>query len=972
MLVGREKELGDLRDRLSRIESRGCGVGLVGEAGVGKSALQAAVVADARARGFTVLTARGSEAETHLPFASLHQVLRPVLARSATLPARQRDALLSGFGMSEVTSPDPFLIALAVLELVVDAARQAPVLMSLDDLHWMDEPSVDVAAFVARRVESERVMVLASVRAGSASFTDDPSMEWMTVAGLDASAASALVDEHAPDLTPALRERVLRAAQGNPLALQEFPVAMRSGRFGWTELSDELPMTTRLERAFVSRVAHLPAATRTLLMVAALDDGTDLAEMLAAASIVAGATVGLEASQPAFDEGLLISDGAVTHFRHPLVRSALWHTTPLARRQAGHAALASVLSGPHPDRATWHRASSITSADERIAAELEQAARNAFRRGALVSAVSWLRRAAALSPDQSARGARLLDAAEIAFELGRFSQVEQIRRQVAGMALRPRDQSRLAWLEGVFDDGCSGESAEVRRLSRLAEQALHTSDPDLAMQLLVGAARRVWWSDPGADVRQEIVRMAQQVPLPEDDPRLLAVCALAESNERGSFVIGQLADWPSDAHGRPEAAGLLGIAAFCTGDFARAVEFLSTPVDALRAQGRLSLLAEALAIRAWAAIYLGGFELARTADEAMRLADETGQTLWAATARIAIAAIGAIRGSHGPDAELLTAAERVAVRTPIATSSLLAGVQFARGLAELGAARYEQAYGQLRRVFDPEDPAFQRAQQVWTLSYLAEAAVHTGRQDEGRALLVAIERVAGSDPSPAARIALEYSRAVLADDTTAEVLFQQALDGGGRRLPWHRARAELAYGSWLRRHRRLVESRTMLRAARDAFDTLGARAWAERADQELRATGEKGWLPTVGPGDLLSPQEAQIAELAAQGLSNREIAQRLYLSHRTIGSHLYRIFPKLGITSRAQLRAALASGTAPPGETARSNRTAPSASPSRRPTRSRARPDQMQSDDASQPDVPVSPPVKRPGPRPKPYLPESL
>jgi DNA-binding CsgD family transcriptional regulator len=236
-------------------------------------------------------------------------------------------------------------------------------------------------------------------------------------------------------------------------------------------------------------------------------------------------------------------------------------------------------------------------------------------------------------------------------------------------------------------------------------------------------------------------------------------------------------------------------------------------------------------------------------------------------------------------------------------------------MAELNAARYEQAYRQLRRVFDPADPAFQRVQQVWTLSYLADAAVPTGRQDDARALLAAVERITGDDPSPGARIALEYSRAALAEDASAEALFHAALDGGGRRLPWHRARAELAYGSWLRRHRRIVESRVPLRASRGTFDALGARAWAERADQELRATGEGGWQPTISPSELLSPQEAEIAQLAARGLSNREIAQRLYLSHRTISSHLYRIFPKLGVSSRSQLVRALTEPASRSGDT---------------------------------------------------------
>ncbi len=200
--------------------------------------------------------------------------------------------------------------------------------------------------------------------------------------------------------------------------------------------------------------------------------------------------------------------------------------------------------------------------------------------------MAWLERAAALSPDPPARGARLISAAEIAFELGRFSHVEQIKGQVAGIALRPRDQSRLAWLEGVFDDGSTSEPAETRRLVSLAGHALRADDTDLAAQLLVGAARRSWWSDPGADVRQEIVRVARQASLPDNDPRLLAICGTSESHESGPFVIGQLSRWPADAHGQPQSAGLLGVAAFCTGDFARAVGFLSSPIEALRSLSR--------------------------------------------------------------------------------------------------------------------------------------------------------------------------------------------------------------------------------------------------------------------------------------------------------------------------------------------------------------------------------------------------
>jgi len=909
-LLGRQEMLRRLGDLLDGVPRHGVMVALTGEPGVGKSAVQAAAVEEARARGFVVLSARGSESETHLPFASLHQVLRPILGSAAHLPTRQREALLSGFGMGDVEVPDRFLMSLAVLELLAERARQAPVLVSLDDLHWMDEPSLDVVAFLARRIEAEPIMLLASLRSGANPIADDPAIHRVPVGALDAPEAAALLAGTAPGLDGALRDRVLREAGGNPLALLEFPVAMASGRFGWTELSDELPMTTRLERAFVSRAEHLPDATRTVLAVAALEDSADLAEILAAATELTGEAVGPEACGPALAAGLLVSDGTVAEFGHPLVRSALRRSMPESQRQRVHAALARVLEVPHRDRAVWHRAAASRTPDEQVAADLEAAAEGAVRRGALGSAVSWLERAASLSPGDADRGARLLRAAEIAFELGRADHVDQLKRQLDRTALRPRDTSRLTWLEGVFDDGSSADPAQVGRLVVLARDALRAQDLDLAFQLLIGAGRRAWWGEPGEQVRHEIVVAARAAPLPDGDPRVLAVLALAETNEHAPAVVRLLRAGSADADGQPEVAAVLAIAAFCAGDLRRALALLAAPVDELRSQGRLSTLAEALAICAWSALYLGDVDLVVPADEAKRLADQTGRSLWGAAARIGLATIGVLRGGavDPADEALLAEAERVALRAPVPMSTLLAAVQLARGLAELGAGRHEDAYRQLRRVFDPGDPAHHRVQQIWTLGYLVDAAIPAGHRDEVATVVADMERLAGRDAPPAAAIALEYARALLADDATADELFRLALDGSCRASRWHRARVELAYGAWLRRHRRVVESRVMLRQARDAFEALRTRDWAGRAEQELRATGEQV-RPAGEASEALSPQESEIARLAAEGLSNREIAQRLYLSHRTVGSHLYRIFPKLGVSSRTQLGAVLAAGT---------------------------------------------------------------
>lgn len=906
-LVGRGDELQHLIDQLDGVHAGGSVIGLLGEPGVGKSALQGRVVEYARAAGFGVLRARGSQPEVQLPFAGLHQLLQPLLPRVDGLPARQREALLACFAMSDATEVNPFFIYLAVLELLVDSAAQAPLLVCLDDIHWLDRPSIDAVGFVARRIAGDRVAILCTARPGTQSLVDDWTVTWIEIAGLDDARSAELLQWRAPHLDPALRDRVVRQAGGNPLAILEFATALASGAQGGPEPDDDLPMTARLERTFLARADELGPAARAVLDVAALDDGDTIGTVLAAAQLLHASPIDLAAARAAVEVGLLTVDDETVRISHPLVGSALRQAMSSGKRQQAHAALGHVLSD-RPDRAIWHRALSASGPDEQIAAELEHAAIEARRRGAVATALGWFERAAALSPEPQSCAARLLSAAELGYELGRFDQVEQIKATLTDGPLRPRDRSRLTWLEGVFHDGSTSEPAEIRHLVDLARDAAHDDDADLAMQLLVGAARRVWWRDPGAGVRRGIVQAAYEVGLPDRDPRVLAVLGLCESIELAPVITGHLASWPADAGHRPDLAGLLGIAAFCVADFGRANTFLSAPIQELRAQGRLSLLAEALAIRAWAEINLGVFDASRSADEALRLADETGQTVWAATARIAVALIDAVGGGWSTSHALLTHAEHTALRTPNASSSLLAAAQLARGIAALGADNPEPAFDELHRVFVPTDPACQRVQQLWTVGYLADAAVRTGRRDEAGVLLRAMERLAGDSPAVGPLIALEYSRAVLADDTSAEALFRAALDGAGRPHPWHLARIELSYGSWLRRQRRIAQSRGPLRAARGTFDALGAHGWAQRADRELRATGERGWRPSPSPRERLSPQETQIAELAAQGMSNREIGERLFLSHRTVSSHLYRIFPKLGITRRNQLAGALTGG----------------------------------------------------------------
>ena len=908
-IVGREDHKQFLAEQLDHLQSGGWLVGIGGEPGIGKSVLLRHVAESARTSGFTVLDAQGTQSEADLPFAALHQLLQTVLARSERLPAKQQQALLACFGMSDETEVNPFFASLAVLELLVEVSGQGPVLICLDDLHRMDQPSVELLAFVMRRIAAERIGVLFTFQGDNPLDDGDLPVTSIELTGLDPAAVENLLRIKAPDLDPELRDRVRREANGNPLALAEFAAALQSGRYPRSEVTEDLPMTTRLERALLARVQDLEPAARTVLELAALNDGEDLDDVLAAAKTVLGTSTGYDPVRPAVELGLLTVTGHSYRINHALLGPALRHAMSTDARRQGHAAFARVLSSD-PHRASWHRAAAATAPDEQLAAELEAAAADARRRGAVSTALALLERAGALSPEPAARANRLLSAAEYGYELGRFSHVEHIVSAVSRLELPPRERSRLTWLAGVFHDGSTSEPAEILHLVSLADRATDAEDSELALQLLIGASRRVWWRDPGEEVRKAIVRSAQQVSVPPEDPRRLAVLGLSESVEQGSVIGEQLTRWPSDAGGRPDLAGLLGIAAFCIGDFARANAYLSSAIEAVRAQGQLSLLAEALALRSWTEINLGIFDAARSADEAKRLADETRQPVWAAAARIAIAVSDAVSSPSPAGTTLLSEAEKTALKMPNASSSLLAAAQLVKGIAALGADRPEPAYEELHRVFVPIDPAHQRVQQLWTVSYLADAAVRTGRRAEAGRVVESMEQLLGAFSALGPQIALEYARAVLADEGSAEALFLAALAGAGQPYPWHRARLELAYGSWLRRQRRVVDSRPALRSARSTFDVLGAHAWANRADHELRATGERGWRSSPRPRAQLSPQESQIADLAAIGLSNREIAERLFLSHRTVSSHLYRIFPKLGITSRSQLAASLASGQA--------------------------------------------------------------
>ena len=903
-LVGRESELHVIDQLLDDVHDRGGVLAVTGGPGVGKSALLLETAARAADRGILVLQATGVQSEGLLPFAGLHQLLRPILGHLDRLAAPQRDAMQVAFGLADGLPADFFLTALAALDLLAESAAQAPVLVTADDAQWLDRSTRDVLAFVARRLEFEPVLLVAAVLDGYDSPLE-ARLPTLHLEALPAAAAAELLDARAPGLPDAVRARLLGQAAGNPLALVELPVAYSKLGKG-AAVPGWLPLTTRLERAFAARTFELPAATRTTLLVAAVDDGTQLREVLDAGALLVSGQVTIDVLAPAASAGLMEINAAQFRFRHPLMRAAIRQEASLSQRQAAHAALADVLRG-QPERAVWHRAASVLGPDETVAGELDAAAGQAARRGGTAVAVSALQRAADLS-DGPQRATRLLHAAELGFELGRRDLVLSLLADVEPLGLPSREQARLAWIRDSFTDGIPGDASQARLLAAAADQAGADGDTDLALKLLYGAGLRCWWADPGKPAGDRIVAAAKRLDVDENNPRLLVILAFADPIGQGAAVIDCLSRLTPADRSDPGAMRLAGNAAMAVGAFDLAATLLAASADGLRAQGRLGLLARALALQAWSTAHLADLGSAiPAAEEARRLAQETSQPLIMATAEAVQAMLAALRGDDEAAEALAAHAEQTCV--PAGASAVLAAAQLARGLAALGAGRPADALEHLRRIHDPADPAYHAAVRCYTIGDLAEAALRTGDPDGIGEFVQEMEAAAQQTTSPSLHAGLRFTRALLAVDAEADTLFQRALQPDMGVWPFLRARVQLAYGERLHQQRQDSAARAPLRAAREAFDALGVIPWSERARQQLRATGETSRPRTPEARDQLTPQELQIVQMAAEGLSNRAIGQKLYLSHRTVSSHLYRVFPKLGITSRTELRAALSGAT---------------------------------------------------------------
>lgn len=937
MLHGRDAEQARIDDLLGAARAGRSGALVVrGEAGIGKTAL----LDYAAAQGVPTARSAGIESEAELPFAALHLLVRPGMELVRQLPSRQRDALEAAFGLGDGAPADRMLIGLAVLTLLAEEAAQGPLLCVIDDAHWLDRASAEALLFAARRLEAEGVVMLFATRSGPQDFPA-PGLPELALSGLRPEASAALLDAGAIALSPAVRYRLLAEAGGNPLALLELPAVVGDGS---VDDANPLPLTQRLQLAFHGRVTRLPAATRTVLLVAAAAGAADLAPILRAA---AGLGAALRDLQPAQDAGMIGTDGQVLTWHHPLMRSAVYQGAALTDRLAAHRALADALSGDDTaDLRAWHLAGAATGPDEDTATALERTADRARRRHGLHAAVTAYDRAAALSIDTSARVRRLVLAAESATEAGLTDRAERLAERAAslssdvrkpageapdgratggatGQAARPGEEpfSSAGVVGGRGEQVIAAEAGDAEFELRLdlvraqaefaggkpgsahrrlmsAAVAVRESDPRGAARILTKAVHTAWYLGP--DELDEVADVLATLRLVDEDPATPIARYLTGS------VTGQRVADLRDAAAAARAGGAdspADLVQLCgsglvVGQDEQVEELAGDLIRECREQGRIALLAPLLFFRSEGLLFGGRPRESRiAAEEGLRIAQDIGQAQWVSQIHAYLAYLAALHG----DSTLCRdhAARAVGEEFGGAGAVGASWAHAALALLALGEGRLEQARTELAHM--TVEPARHHVIGLRTLPDQIEVAVRLGateRATEALDRLTTWSQRAGQEwiAALAAR-----GRALLADGSDAEQHFQSALTAN---RPFDEARTRLLYGEWLRRDKRKVDARTQLEQAMALFDRLDAALWSERARTELGALGIRtGARASGGPLSVLTPQESQIVRLAAQGLSNREIAARLFLSHRTVGHHLYKAYPKLGVLSRGELSA---------------------------------------------------------------------
>ena len=915
-IIGREAGLARLRGLVDPVPPPAQVLVVTGEAGMGKTVLLADATGRARSAGMRVLSVTGRESESKLAFAGLHQLLRPVLSSVTGLPGRQAQALFGALGLApEPVAPDPLLTRVAVLTLLSDLSERAPLLVVVDDAHWLDRSSLDVLAFVSSRLDAERVVLLLGARGQAPPPGFDRGFPELRLEPLSAADAGLLLDGQPQLPHGRARAQVLAQAAGNPMALIELakmiaadPAASRR----WA--AEPLPVTERLSAVLTARFAALPGQAQAALLLAAVADGPDL-------TAAAGHGAGPDAQTLASAEqlGLVKINRTGLQFSHPLVRSAIYHSAPFARRAAAHRQLAAALE-EEPDRRAWHLAAAALHPDEQVASLLEATATQAQRRGGAAAAALAMERAAELSPDHADQARRLVAAASAAVSTGQGDWVQDLATRALAVTADPELRLTARRIAGWALAYSGQRSAALAALISVAEQAARDL-PALAWDALADATTVVYHSGAPAScqaVSRVLGLLENQAPPHagqafEAGPHRLWIRASADPfTSRSELVrnLRQISRSPVDE----SALWRIGSAAWLLDESDLAITLLQDAMQRLRAPGTQGASGPGLTALGWAYIDTGRWDEAlEAAAEAADLAEANQMELVAAAADLIAATVLAMRADSGA---ARTHADRALASDYLAETGLVAArARRALGIAAFADGSYLQAFTQLRQLFSQEGVPVHNIFSYLGVADLAAAAVRADRRIEGQDILErALSHLDGT-ASPRLEQLIARARGILAGPGGAEAHFEAALaDPAGEQWPFERAQLRLDYAEWLRRRRRINDAKPVLTVALATFRRLTARSWAQRAETELRACGVAVTGTAVDRNALeeLTPQQRQIVRLASAGLTNRQIGDRLFLSPRTVSSHLYRSYPKLGVAARNQLRDVIARASTPP------------------------------------------------------------
>src|SRR6266436_5831458 len=773
-LVGRDAELAQLDKALAEAAEHGGALFVSGAAGIGKTSLLDAAASDARSRGYKVLTVTGLESEADLPFAGLHQLLQPVLPSAGALPGPQKNALLTALGMRAGAPPEVFLVGMATLSLLDKVAGEGPLVVVADDFQWLDRATSSVLRFVARRLESTHILLVIGMRETFQTALRSPQLAEIHVEPLSDTVSEDLLVSVAPDLDIQTRRLILDEALGNPLALLELPRALRlQGTDGREGALRSIPLSDRLERTFSAQAGQLPRVTQAALLFIALDKDPTVGDVLGATRKQVGEEVTVDVLQPAVDQGLISVEGPTVRYRHPLMRSALDQAATAGQRRSAHLALADVIADP--DRRAWHRAKAVLGEDEGAAADLEIAAGRAQDRGTPATALGALELAASLTPHGPDRARRLLAAAELAFQLGDPPAVGRLLDSAAGLELSPNDLARMTWLREIFHDGAPGDPIAIARLVGIAREAAAGGDRNLSLNLLQGAALRCWWADPGTTAKNLVIDAVEQIAGDVLDPRALEILALAAPIDAGSRIATRVREAAQVDDADPSRTLALAFAAYAAGDRAESIQLMDRAAPLLRAQGRLGLLAQLLAVRGWAGINTGQLRDAiGTMEEANQLAVETRQPIWTAISKMGRAALSGLQGEARTAERLI--AEATEPLASLGLSIVPAKAEFARGVTHLTAGRHSEAFDHFMRMFDPHGSAYHEVVAQAAAPYLIESAVRAGRIDEAHRMMTLLEALVKRTPAALVHVGLRFARALLADDSEAQNFYETALN----------------------------------------------------------------------------------------------------------------------------------------------------------------------------------------------------